>query len=392
MKNRTRFAIAMLGVAPSAGFAQTLPPSQDSYYVPSSGTNFGTAPTIIVGPTGGTSVQLLPGQLPGVTSTIGVGLVQFDLTHLPAGLAAGQVQKATLTLFVDTVTSGGTINIDTVSSSTPWGELTVNGNSGISPGNAVATSVPVATVDTFITMDATAAVQGWVTTPSSNNGFMILANGSTSVQFDSKENTSASHPATLTLVLVNSGATGPSGAAGVAGATGATGAASTVPGPSGATGPSGPSGPSGATGPAGAPGPPGVTGLTGATGATGAHGVLSWTSATGFANLNSTTFATVASLTVANTGTYLLVGKATFVISVNSNNTLADVLCYTLINGNVQLDSFEIVGSDNTTLLGSGPLQGVYADSANDIITVACRMQLGASGTASGALAAVQLQ
>src|SRR5580700_6253767 len=164
MKNPTRFAITALALAPIAGFAQTLAPSQDAYYVPGNGSNFGTATTITVG------------------STASVGLVQFDLTQLPAGLTAAQIQKATLTLFLDHVNSGGAINIDTVSASTPWSELTVSGNSGISPGNAVNTSAPTATTATFVSVDATSAVQGWITTPSTNNGFMIQANASTSVQ------------------------------------------------------------------------------------------------------------------------------------------------------------------------------------------------------------------
>jgi hypothetical protein len=83
-------------------------------------------------------------------------------------------------------------------------------------------------------------VQGGIATPASNNGFMIQANATTSVQFDTKENTSTSHPATLTIVLANSGptgATGPTGAASmVTGPTGPTGAASMVAGPAGPTG------------------------------------------------------------------------------------------------------------------------------------------------------------
>jgi hypothetical protein len=182
-----RFAATALALAPIAGFAQTLAPSQDSYYVSGNGTNNGTAPIVVVGQTGATTVQFGSGQLPVVGGQNAVGLIQFDLTQLPAGLTAAQVQKATLTLFVDAITSGGTINVDTVAGA--WSELTVSGNNNPSPGNAVATSVPVTTVDTFISVDATAAVQGWITTPGSNNGFMILGNGSTSVQFDSKENT-----------------------------------------------------------------------------------------------------------------------------------------------------------------------------------------------------------
>src|SRR6202034_3178947 len=172
MKNLIHFAIATLALAPIAGFAQALAPSQDAYVVPRNGSNFGTATTITVGSSGS------------------IGLVQFDLTQLPAGLTSAQIQKATLTLFLDHINAGGSINIDTVSASTPWGELTVTGNSGISPGIAVNTSAATNTADTFIALDATSAVQGWITTPGSNNGFMLQANTGTNVQFDSKENTS----------------------------------------------------------------------------------------------------------------------------------------------------------------------------------------------------------
>jgi hypothetical protein len=222
MKNLIRFAIVSLALTPIAGIAQTLAPSQDAYFVPNNGSNFGTATTVTVG------------------SSSSVGLVQFDLSQLPPGVTSAQIQKATLTLFLDHVNSGGSINVDAVSPSTPWGELTVSGNSGISPGIAVNTSVMTNTADTFIALDATAAVQGWITTPGSNNGFMIQANAATSVQFDSKENTSTSHPATLTIVLASSGptgATGPAGAASmVAGPTGPAGAPSMVAGPAGPTG------------------------------------------------------------------------------------------------------------------------------------------------------------
>src|SRR5580692_2285259 len=139
MKNLIRFAITALALTPIAGIAQTLAPSQDAYYVPNNGSNFGTATTVTVG------------------SSSSVGLVQFDLSQLPPGVTSAQIQKATLTLFLDHVNSGGSINVDAVSASTPWGELTVNGNSGISAGIAVATAIPVVTTDTFISMDATAA-------------------------------------------------------------------------------------------------------------------------------------------------------------------------------------------------------------------------------------------
>ena len=203
-----RLALGFLALAPLAGFAQTvtvgplagsaqtLTVSQDAHYVPGSGTNYATATTITVG------------------SAASVGLVRFDLGALPAGITAGQVQKATLTLFLGRVVTGGSINIDTVSASTPWNELTVNGILPPLSGSVVATAVPATTANTYLSVDATAAVQGWITSPATNNGFMIQGNVGTSVQFDSKENLNTSHPATLIIVLANIGPAGPPGAAG----------------------------------------------------------------------------------------------------------------------------------------------------------------------------------
>jgi hypothetical protein len=265
MRKSIQFAIGAAALAPIASLAQTLPPSQDAYYVPANGTNFGAGITVTVGSSGA------------------VGLVQFDLSQAPVGT----VQKATLTLFLDHVGTAGSINVDTVSSSTPWNELTVNGNSGISAGTAVATGVPTTAANTFVTVDATNAVQAWLTTPSSNNGFMILGNAGTNVQFDSKENTTTSHPATLTIVMANSGPTGTTGITGATGPTGATGAGTTgasgstgVAGPTGATG-AGTTGATGATGPSGANGATGPTGLAGGTGANGATGATGLAGGTG---------------------------------------------------------------------------------------------------------------
>ena len=284
MKTMTRFAIAALALAPIAGFAQTLAPSQDAYYVTGNASNFGSATAVTVGSLGS------------------IGLVQFDLTQLPAGLTAAQIQKATLTLFLDHVNAPGTINIDTVSASTPWGELTVTGNSGISQGVAVNTSVMTNTADTFIAADATSAVQGWITTPGSNNGFMIQANTGANVQFDSKENTTTSHPATLTIVLVSvgpTGATGSNGTSGINGATGPTGVAGPtgVSGPTGVAGPTGVSGPTGVAGPTGVSGPTGVAGPTGVSGPTGVAGPTGAVGSTGATGSNGATGPTGVGLT-----------------------------------------------------------------------------------------------
>jgi Collagen triple helix repeat (20 copies) len=372
MKNMTRFAIAALTLAPIAGFAQTLAPTQDAYFVPGNGSNFGTATTVTVGSSGS------------------VGLIQFDLTQLPAGLTAAQIQKATLTLFLDHVNAGGSINIDTVSAATPWGELTVTGNSGISPGLAVNTSVMTNTADTFIALDATSAVQGWITTPSSNNGFMIQANTGASVQFDSKENTSTSHPATLTLVLVSvgpSGATGSSGTNGINGATGVTGPTGPS-GPMGVAGPTGASGSNGATGaagPTGVAGPAGVTGSNGATGSNGSNGATGPTGVAGPSGANGTNGANGA------TGPAGPAGSAGTNGSVGANGATgatgpAGALSTTFFEFNSLFNDSNDAGSDlyfspASTVTNNGSTSPSFSTNNQMVVPLACTM----SGLSVGA-------
>ncbi len=219
--NKLSFLRAVVPVLlPVAIYGQVLTPSQDSYVVPGNGTNFGTAVTLTVG------------------SSASQGLVQFDLSHLPAGVTPNQVSQALLTLFVDHVGVPGTVTIYAANGN--WTETAVNGVNAPVPGAVVATNVGVAATDSYVTVDATAAVQNWIS-GAPNNGFIILAAATgTSVQFDSKENTSTSHAATLSLSLASVGPAGPAGPMGPAGSAGAQG-------PIGATGPQGPAGPAGGT-------------------------------------------------------------------------------------------------------------------------------------------------
>ncbi len=132
---------------------------------------------------------------------------------------------------------------------------------------------------TFVTVDVTAAVQNWVGGVTPNNGFLIQANVSTDVHFDSKESITTSQPAMLSIVLASSGSAGPAGPTGPQGLTGPAGA-------QGAAGTAGAAGARGATGPqgvAGATGPQGVAGAAGARGATGPQGVAGATGPQGVA-------------------------------------------------------------------------------------------------------------
>ncbi|HEV3198011.1 MAG TPA: DNRLRE domain-containing protein [Bryobacteraceae bacterium] len=216
----------------------------------------------------------------GAATTVSVnaantGLVIFNpfLPSPPSALA-----KAWLRIYVNKVNAAGSLNFALVNQ--PWNESTINGNGGLTFG-APFTSAPVTIANTFILVDVTAQVQGWMVNPASNNGIAISGNGSTDVLLDSKENTATSHPATLELTIVGpAGPTGPTGIAGPTGPTGNAGAPGKI-GPTGAQGNSGAVGPTGAsgapgaaggTGPVGATGPLGSTGAPGSAGATGVNG------------------------------------------------------------------------------------------------------------------------
>jgi len=216
-------------------------------------TNFGAA----------TSLVIAPGN---------AGLVQFDLSGIPV---SATIAKAYLRVYVNKVVAGGTLNFALAAS--PWSEgaVTFNTQPGVGSTFAGATA---SVANTFVLVDVTSQAQAWLAVPAANFGLEITGVGSTSVQLDTKENTTTSHPPTLELSIA--GPAGPSGATGAVGPTGATGAtgpagaagAAGIAGAAGPIGPIGAAGPTGAQGPTGASGPTGPAGLQGAAGAAGLAG------------------------------------------------------------------------------------------------------------------------
>ena len=200
-------------------------------------------------------------------------LLQFDLGTVPAGTTASQVSRALLRLYCNRADTAGLVSVQPVTSG--WGEYSVTYSS--LPQLAATTQVvSVAQERAYVWVDVTTLVQGWITTPSTNNGLALTA-GSAAVQFDSKENDLTGHAPLLDIVLASQGPAGPKGDMG---AVGATGPAGTV-GPAGPTGPqglpgakgdTGAQGPTGATGPVGLPGATGLQGPSGTQGATGPAG------------------------------------------------------------------------------------------------------------------------
>jgi hypothetical protein len=242
-------------------------------------TNFGSA----------VSITIAPGN---------TGLVQFNLASIPSPSA---VSVAYLKVYINKVTTAGTLTFSPVLSA--WTEGSVTSSPGPSVGASFA-SVPVSAANTFVLIDVTAQVNGWLASPASNFGIAIAGSGATAVLLDTKENTATSHPAALDVTVIGpqgasgaagtigaTGATGPAGATGATGAKGPTGATG-VAGAAGAVGPTGPTGPAGAAGTVGAAGVAGPAGPTGATGPTGPSGAAGPTGATGSAGPNGPTGAT----------------------------------------------------------------------------------------------------
>jgi hypothetical protein len=128
-------------------------------------------------------------------------LIQFNLSTLPPGLPASAVQRATVSLWVNSLTTAGSVAIAQVNA--PWTEGAVTLSTAPATG-AIQGVVPVTNSACWVTLDVTSLVQSWITAPSANYGIQISPSASdpnTVVYFDSKENTASSHPARLDIVL-----------------------------------------------------------------------------------------------------------------------------------------------------------------------------------------------
>ena len=217
----------------------------------------------------------LPAVNSGAISNVNVGggytgLLQFDLGLLPAGTTSAQLSRAVLRVYVNRMDTAGLVSVSPVK--TAWAEYGVT-YSTIPTVGAVAQVFPVAAAGTFVAVDVTALVQGWVAAPAGNFGVALTA-GTAVLQLDSKENDLTGHAAMLDVTLVSQAPAGPSGPAGAPGAVGATGATGAV----GPVGLAGAKGATGATGPQGLPGlqgpvgPQGVAGVAGPVGTAGVPG------------------------------------------------------------------------------------------------------------------------
>src|SRR5712691_10170728 len=146
----------------------------------------------------------------GTSSNLGVqgpnlqeSYVRFDLSVLPSGLQASNINKATLRLFLSNVSVGGTFDVRYVTGI--WNEKTLTYNNAPPAGLLIAGSIPASTSQArdFVLVDITSAVQAWLN-GTANNGIVFIASpgSAISVNFDSKEAGSTSHDPRIEIEVV----------------------------------------------------------------------------------------------------------------------------------------------------------------------------------------------
>jgi hypothetical protein len=171
----------------SAAVDAQITPSDDSYVdTAAPAVNYGTKTTL------------------GVVSPSQTIYITFDLSSIPSGYTGSSVAKASLKLYINTVTTAGSFNVDYVNGA--WKEKTITASNAPPPGTTIAASVPLAKAQAhdYVLIDVTAAVAAWLNGTQSNDGIALVANSPLSATFDSKENTTYSHPAELDIVFASS--------------------------------------------------------------------------------------------------------------------------------------------------------------------------------------------
>lgn len=164
------------------GFAQVTP-SADSYTnTASTKTNYGAATTL---------------DVDGATE---VTYIQFNLASIPS---TANVSQATLKLYVNSVTTAGSFNVDYVNGT--WAESTIDASNAPPLGATITSGVSITTAskNQYILINVTSAVQAWLSGSETNDGLALVADGTFNATFDSKENTTTSHPPELDIAYAS---------------------------------------------------------------------------------------------------------------------------------------------------------------------------------------------
>jgi hypothetical protein len=120
------------------------------------------------------------------------GLVEFDLSEL-----GGTVISATLTLNVSMLDTGGVVSIVRILNN--WNEATVTaaGVPSSASFNSAALTISPSDMGGPVSIDISTLAQGWIDSPASNHGLMLIPSPNLDVRFGTKE---AQLEATLEIV------------------------------------------------------------------------------------------------------------------------------------------------------------------------------------------------
>lgn len=148
-----RAAVLMLLLLVATVTYAQITPSDDAYVNSAAPTtNYGAATTL------------------NLSSAADTGFIRFDLTAVPAGYTGSSVAKATLKLYVNTVPTAGSFNVDLVNGT--WTEKTIDYSNEPALGTTIAASVPLTTASkgTYVEIDITSALVEWLNNTQPNDG------------------------------------------------------------------------------------------------------------------------------------------------------------------------------------------------------------------------------
>jgi hypothetical protein len=134
----------------------------------------------------------------GVDGATQITYIQFNLASIPS---TASVSQATLKLYVNSVTTAGSFNVDYANGT--WAESTLDASNAPALGKTIASDVAITAADRnqYILINVTSAVQAWLSGSEKNDGIALVANSTFNASFDSKENTTTSHPAELDIAF-----------------------------------------------------------------------------------------------------------------------------------------------------------------------------------------------
>jgi hypothetical protein len=181
---RMMWLLTLTLLAATAGYSQITPLGDSYTNTAASTTNYGATTQITV------------------DAAADVSYIQFNLASIPAGSV---VSQATLKLYVNSVTTAGSFNVDYVNGA--WTESTIDASNAPPLGTAIASSIAVTTAEKnqYILVNVTSALQAWLNETETNNGIALVANSTFHATFDSKESTTTSHAPELDIVFAGGG-------------------------------------------------------------------------------------------------------------------------------------------------------------------------------------------